>query len=369
MNCEGLLPDRFILNAVARAFASDSTIAIFRNQSKRIPSLAKQISTNDIFKTEDWRSVRLYPDATGATEKKDKAPQALSVQLRTSAPFLHLSSRSSTLIDIVFGKDNTATPTPIRSKALPVSSSASAISASPASNQPPLPPKPSTSSAYLSEAMNKASEAMESLSFVDAIIFPTLQWSKLSDPNRLPVYAASKKLHRQMRHSEQLLVERYPDLSINLQHPLGLGCPSNRCNLGRTLTLQEIYRGWKAGDPNTYTTRCFNCQTAFVPRFIVTTSRMGGELDSELWCELLSPWTFRKEVYTALFQDGIEDMLSLNYRSSSSQRAVVFWNLIVAFRLIGLPYSFLLSEGDYEVAFPSHPAAADGNKSKQVAGK
>lgn len=350
MNCEGLLPDRFVLNSVARAFATDSSIAPYRNQSKRIPSLSKQISVNDIFNTEDWRSMRLHTEGQSAP---------LSVQPRASAPFPLLSSRPLTLVDIIFGKDSASTPMPARSKPpqAPSSSANGSAARSSISSSTVMTslPKASAGVTYLSDAVAKAAETVESFSFQDAFTFPPIQWSNLSDPNRIPVHAASKRLFRQMRHSEQLLAECYPDLSINLQHPLGSGCPNKRCNLGRTLTIQEIYRGWKVGDPNTYTTRCFNCQTAFVPRFTVTTSRMGGDLDRELWCELLSPWTFRKEVYTSLFQDGIEFMLSLAYRSSSSQRAVVFWNLIVSFRLIGLPYSFLLSEGDYDVAFISQP--------------
>ena len=45
--------------------------------------------------------------------------------------------------------------------------------------------------------------------------------------------------------------------------------------------------------------------------------------------------------------------VSKEFRSSTTQRAVVFWNAIVSFRLRGLPYAFLLAPvEDIDKAFP-----------------
>ena len=103
-----------------------------------------------------------------------------------------------------------------------------------------------------------------------------------------------------------------------------------------------------SGDPNKYTTRCKSCGSEFVPRFTVkcdnnshwlsqegggtstsTSSGTGGDpkrdmnketgqgqpqggsgAGDKLWCELLSPWTLRKEMFNVLFRDGISTLLS-----------------------------------------------------------
>lgn len=181
-----------------------------------------------------------------------------------------------------------------------------------------------------------------------------------------------------MRHSEELLKNMFPDLHINLEHPMGMCCSNKKCaTYNRPMTVSEAYCGFKVGDVNDYTTKCLTCQTRFVPRFTVSmrhssavatheaVQKLFKEEDKaegmshldveEIWCELLSPWTLRKEIYTTIFQDGIAEILSPEFRSFTSNRCVLFWNLIVIFRLTGLPYSFLLSDGDYNVAVPLKP--------------
>ncbi len=95
-----------------------------------------------------------------------------------------------------------------------------------------------------------------------------------------------------------------------------------------------------------------------------------------LWCELLSPWVLRKELLNILYQDGITSLLDcVNYiladntsssnnssnststsakinMAISSQRTIVFWNMLIAFRLRGLPYTFLLSNKTIVESFP-----------------
>jgi hypothetical protein len=45
-----------------------------------------------------------------------------------------------------------------------------------------------------------------------------------------------------------------------------------------------------------------------------------------------------------IIKDGIDSILSPSFRevTSTSQGAVIFWNLIVTFRLLGFPYIYLL---------------------------
>ena len=68
----------------------------------------------------------------------------------------------------------------------------------------------------------------------------------------------------------------------------------------------------------------------------------GDENDRILWCELLSPWVLAKEIKTILIEDGVKTFLKPSFRVSHH---VIFWNMILAFRLYGLPYVFLLLEG------------------------
>ena len=206
-----------------------------------------------------------------------------------------------------------------------------------------------------------------------------------------------------MLKAERLLDDCFPGLEINLRNPLGVSCPSVKCRrAGRdVLSIGELYRGFTSssyqlqstlkssnpstGDPNKYTTRCPHCYLQFVPRFTVKCSLKGWkgsashhDNDNEninknenvngnvnennngnnndagniLWCELLSPWTLRKEMFNVLFQDGVSSLLADQFHKSSAQHAVVFWNAIVSFRLRGLPYAFMLSNDVIAKAFP-----------------
>ena len=195
---------------------------------------------------------------------------------------------------------------------------------------------------------------------------PHLKWSwkvgEKVDP--ATVYSASKRLSRQMILAEDLLVSLFPGLTINLQHPLGMSCPgypNKPCPLKRPLTLDEILDGWEIGNTNKYTTICYECNKEFVPRFTVE-CRSKNWIGSEgsrapLWCELLSPWTLRKEVFTILFEEGVDHLISPSFRhpSLSQQHAVLFWNTIIALRLRGLPYSFMLCGQSITSAFPPPP--------------
>ena len=177
-----------------------------------------------------------------------------------------------------------------------------------------------------------------------------------------PVEAASNRLTTQSTMADRILDMQFPDLEINLLHPNGTHCPNFRC--GKALTLEQLREGWDCVDPNKYTTKCSYCSREFVPRFTVysscttwmieemdlLTGVLGedvNEAESLLWCEYLSPWVLRKELLTVLMNDGIDTVLSTEFRSpspSNSQNLVIFWNMIIAFRSCGLPYSFLVSE-------------------------
>ena len=198
---------------------------------------------------------------------------------------------------------------------------------------------------------------------------PHLKWSwkvgEKIDPTT--VYSASKRLSRQMILAEDLLVGLFPGLTINLQHPLGMSCPgypNKPCPLKRPLTLDEILDGWDIGNTNKYTTICYECGKEFVPRFTVecrSKNWIGNEGSrTPLWCELLSPWTLRKEVFTILFEEGVDHLISPSFRhpSLSQQHAVLFWNTIIALRLRGLPYSFMLCGQSITSAFPPPPTTA-----------
>ena len=147
-----------------------------------------------------------------------------------------------------------------------------------------------------------------------------------------------------------------------------MACPGQSgkpCPLKRPLTLQEIYEGWDLGNANKYTTTCKACKREFVPRFTVhclSKSWVGHEgPKTPLWCELLSPWTLRKELFNVLFEEGVEHLISPSFRhpSLSTQHAVLFWNLLISFRLQGLPYAFLLCGESITSAFPPPPVTCN----------
>ena len=213
---------------------------------------------------------------------------------------------------------------------------------------------------------------------------PDLQWRDLSSPHRRPAFAISRLLNRHMLAAEHMLAQAFPGLDIDLSNPMGTCCPSPKCRKADrdTLSIGELYRGFTSptsaqlqathgasfpgtGDPNKYTTRCPMCGFQFVPRFTVrcdakgwmgsTPTEQHGDEDgpgSVLWCELLSPWTLRKEMFNVLFQDGVSSLVAEDFHRSTAQHAVVFWNAIIAFRLRGLPYAFLLSNDVICKAFP-----------------
>lgn len=336
MNCEGLLPDRSMLNSLARAHATSAPCS---------EALNRQISTADIWTIQDWRPLRLpmisgvYSSSTSGNKSSDNGKAStperkLTLLLRKSAPFPYygiaglfqnsqFSSGLPNLSNIVFDDI------------------------------------PQSSTISLNNSISNGKDTFTQ----------RLQWSKLGSKEE---YSASNKLGRLMRFSESRLLQVFPGLTIDLSHPQGTACPNRHCRLNwttdsssnkrqyrpRPLTLPEVYSGWKAGDANDYTTRCFACHHQFVPRFTVTYNAVVEEATApvveEVWCELLSPWTLRKEVYAALFQEsvGVESIMTTRYRTSSPQRAVVFWNLLVVCRITGLPYAFLLSEADPVLAFP-----------------
>ena len=200
----------------------------------------------------------------------------------------------------------------------------------------------------------------------DLSSLPRLQWSDFSSIDRSSVYAATSRLMRHMINAEALLGRLYPNLEIDLCHPFGTCCPNTKCC--KPQSVQQIMAGFSR-DPNVYTSKCFSCERPYVPRFTVQcdlpewegSERRGP--GSILWCEFLSPWVLRKEVFSVLFVDGVEALLSdqaVNRDSSKqsfSHNAVIFWNMIIAFRLRGLPYSFLLAQS-LDVAFPAKKSAS-----------
>jgi hypothetical protein len=171
-----------------------------------------------------------------------------------------------------------------------------------------------------------------------------IRWETLSKGST-PV-CASSSLFTQILFSERSLDFKYPDLVVDLTHEFG-----TKCKCGHTLSLNELNDNWDP-DPNKYTVKCPFCQWEFVPRFSVFTSDpnwMGSEgRGTPLWCEMLSPWVLQKELLTVMSTEGIEFLVSSEFRDASTplhmQNAVLFWNMIVSFRTHGLPYGFLISD-------------------------
>jgi len=68
---------------------------------------------------------------------------------------------------------------------------------------------------------------------------------------------------------------------------------------------------------------------------------------SPLFCERLSPWVLQKELHTILLSQGIDDLLSPEWRTKETKNAVVWWNLVLSFMRYRLPFSFLM-QGSFQ---------------------
>ena len=159
------------------------------------------------------------------------------------------------------------------------------------------------------------------------------------------VRCISRSLLIRMQWSDEIICRAHPGLFVDLNHEFGTSCPNSLC--GRSFDIEELDELW-VPDPNNYTITCPDCERAFVPRFAVVSSspqwKGSDGPHTELWCEMLSPWSLRKEVLTVLKEYGIDVLTRPDFRHHSHQHTVVFWNLIVYFRLRGLPYSFLVTD-------------------------
>lgn len=158
---------------------------------------------------------------------------------------------------------------------------------------------------------------------------------------------ASPRFTTQVTLADRTLDMLYSDLIIDLVNTNGTSCPNLSCRKG--LKIFEIIDNFST-DANKYTVKCPHCSREFVPRFTVHSKNddwVGSTgVGSVLWCELLSPWVLQKELLNDIDTMGIESIVSSDFRNGSinPQSSVVFWNMMVYFRLYGLPYAFLITE-------------------------
>lgn len=160
-------------------------------------------------------------------------------------------------------------------------------------------------------------------------------------------FLSSNRFSTQLRMADRTLDFLYPDLVIDLGNPNGTSCPRFSCR--KSFGILDLIRHFPI-DSNRYTVKCPHCQMEYVPRFTVNSSLSTWEgsegLSTPLWCELLSPWVLQKEIINVIQSNGIEVIVSPSFRDSRTnpQYSVLFWNLMVYYRLYGLPYAFLITE-------------------------
>ena len=150
------------------------------------------------------------------------------------------------------------------------------------------------------------------------------------------------------KHGYQLLQVLFPSLHINTDMET---CP--KCN--SSLTRSQILDGF-ADDPNNYKTQCPICSHWFVAYFSVLCSSsdwVGTQgPKSPLYFTALSPWVLKKEMLTMLVS-------SRGGSDNSSERGVgaqhlrhgsstIFWNLVLYFKLFGLPCEFLVDQEEID---------------------
>ena len=302
---EGIQPDKSMLHSVLRAFASDSRLKEAMNKIN-----GHKFQPSDVWTNEDWYRLQ-------------KGHGLLYRRFKNSQNREALSNKGSTSNFSIFETDS--------------------------------PRKGSKQVVDIDVSLKDLPSNRWSLLGTDGTV-PDLQWSNLTEEDTTSTFTATPRLKRQMTVCENMLQREFPGLCIDLCSSKGMGCTNKTCKLGRPLSIGEVYRGWTQGDSNKYTTKCFSCGKEFIPKFSVTCSAPWwvGSIGSgsPLWCEMLSPWTLRKEILNVIYQDGIETLVAKEFRESSSQRSTVFWNTIISFRLRGLPYSFFLSADPLHISFP-----------------
>ena len=150
---------------------------------------------------------------------------------------------------------------------------------------------------------------------------------------------------RQILLGENLIEIVYPDISIDTDNEF---CP--RCNT--LLSDDEVVSGWTPNDSQDYTTKCPICPQKFVPHFCVqnSSSSFKGSKGpgSPLLCERLSPWVLAKELRSVMGDsEGIENLLSPEWRDKDTKNAVLWWNLILSYMRFRFPFTFLL-QGSFD---------------------
>lgn len=164
-------------------------------------------------------------------------------------------------------------------------------------------------------------------------------------PEKEKDFCVTEAVLRQILLGENLLEIVYPDISIDTDNEL---CP--RCNF--LLDDGDVVAGWVSADSQDYTTECPNCTQKFVPRFCVqcTSPTFVGSRGhaSPLLLERLSPWVLQKELRSVMSdREGIENILSPEWRENEPKNAVLWWNLILSFIRYRFPFSFLL-QGSFD---------------------
>jgi pentatricopeptide repeat protein len=158
-------------------------------------------------------------------------------------------------------------------------------------------------------------------------------------------FFVTEAVEMQIELGENLLEIVYPDISVDTDNET---CP--RCNF--LLSDDDVVNGWTPSDSQDYTTQCSNCMQRFVPHFRVqsTSPKFLGSKGpaSPLMCERLSPWVLQKEIRTVMAdREGIENLLSPDWREGENKNAVLWWNLVLSCMRYRFPFSFLL-QGSFE---------------------
>uniref|UniRef100_A0A7R9VZE9 Uncharacterized protein n=1 Tax=Pseudictyota dubia TaxID=2749911 RepID=A0A7R9VZE9_9STRA len=166
--------------------------------------------------------------------------------------------------------------------------------------------------------------------------------SKKKKKRKMPV---TEDVKQQVLLGAKLLECLYPDVCIDTTSD---ACP--QCS--SPLSEDDIVSGWTPRAFRDYSTACPQCRHRFVPRFTVLSSAetfLGSQGPSTpLYCEFLSPWVLRKEMQNVLQQkEGIDEVLSPEWRSGADINATLWWNMIVSFRRCRLPVTFLL-QGSFQ---------------------
>ena len=204
---------------------------------------------------------------------------------------------------------------------------------------PPASPARSTTSS-VAKGGNAAAPSTPQAKLMSFFKTPSLSASFASNqPAKAPEYHLTSKISRHIDLGNSLLELLYQDIYVDTSRGM--------CNVcEKKLEESDVCKGWAMGESHEYRVTCPKCEGKGIVRFSIFSTGEGwvdsGILGQEgkLFCEYLSPWVLKKELMS-IMSESISTLLDPAFPSRSTQKATIYWNLVVSFKREKLPFTWM----------------------------